>query len=111
MCNICAAGGEWELLLVVVLLLAWLELHVDPGMTAERIPVAVAEQVPEVLITAVPLPEAHGRHLRGVDEEADAVQAAFGGTTKAEIRSNITVGELERLLACLLYTSPSPRDS
>ena len=78
-------------------------------MIGEGVPVAVAEPVPEVLITAVPLPEAHGGHLPAVSAEAAAVQAAFGGPTKAEIRSDITVAELARLLAAMRVEESAKR--
>ena len=68
------------------------------------LPVAHAVVVPEVLITAESQPATRdGRtnraHLANVDAEASAIQAAFGGAAKAEVHRNISVSQLDRLLA------------
>ena len=116
------------LLLLLLLLLAWLEPLLPPllppwtragsqsdhpGIMATLgVPVAEPVPVPEVLITAVPLPKSFGRdrgHLPEVSKEAAAVQAAFGGPTKAEIRSDITVAELARLLAAMRVEESAKR--
>ena len=68
------------------------------------VPVAHAVVVPEVLITAESQPatrdgKTNRAHLANVDPEATAIQAAFGGEAKAEVHRNISVSELDRLLA------------
>ena len=59
---------------------------------------AQAIDVPEVLITAESQSVTSPHHLVGVDAEATAVQAAFGGAANAELQRNISVSELDGLL-------------
>ena len=72
---------------------------------AVGVPVAHAVQgVPKVLITAesqsaAPRADGFSVHLANVDAEATAIQAAFGGPANAEVQRNISVSELDRLLA------------
>jgi hypothetical protein len=70
---------------------------------AVSVPVAHAVGVPKVLITAESQPatrdgQRNRAHLANVDAEATAIQAAFGGLANAEVRRNISVSELGRLL-------------
>ena len=70
---------------------------------AVGVPVAHAVGVPEVLITAESQPatrdgQPNRAHLANVDPEATAIQAAFGGASNAEVRRNISLSELDRLL-------------
>ena len=90
-------------------LLAALEAHAPddvptlPALYTPRpvgVPAAHAVGVPEVLITAESQPEANAAvHLANVDTEATAIQAAFGGAANAEVHRNISISELDRLLA------------
>ena len=75
-----------------------------PAVAAVGVPIAHAVAVPEVLITAesqspAPRPDGVQVHLANVDAEASAIQAAFGGATNAEVQRNISISELDRLLA------------
>ena len=55
--------------------------------------------VPEVLITAESQNVGKPFHLPGVDAEATAIQAAFGGAENAEVQRNISASDLGELLA------------
>ena len=61
-------------------------------------PIYPGTAIPKVLITAESQPTASEFHLPNVDREADAIQAAFGGATEAEVHRNISVADLYRLL-------------
>ena len=52
----------------------------------------------DVLITAVPQLVTTRHHLRCVEPEARAVQAAYGGASRATLLLNISVAELDRAL-------------
>ena len=87
----------------------------EQGRSASRVEMAAAPAVgvpvahavlgvPEVLITAESQPQTRDgqrnrAHLANVDAEATAIQAAFGGPANAEVQRNISVSELDRLLA------------
>ena len=60
--------------------------------------------VPKVLITAESQPatrdgQTNRAHLANVDAEASAIQAAFGGAANAEVHRNISISQLDPLLA------------
>jgi len=50
---------------------------------------------PPVLIVANPLPPTHSDHLRAVQAEAEGIQVAYGGITKAELLINTSVQNLD----------------
>ena len=70
-----------------------------PAVPAVGVPIAHVVGVPKVLITAESEPAASSAHLANVDAEATAIQAAFGGAANAEVHRNISISELDRLLA------------
>ena len=70
----------------------------SPAEAAEHGEQASKCTVPEVLITAESMP-ASRYYLANVDAEATAIQAAFGGAANAEVARNISISELDRLLA------------
>ena len=59
---------------------------------------AVSNPAADVLITAVPLLVTNRHHLRCVEPEARAVQASYGGDSRATLLLNISVAELDASL-------------
>ena len=78
-------------------------------MPAVGVPVATAVGAPEILITAESQPAASPAHLANVDAEATAIQVVFGGATFAEVKRNISVSELNGLLAVAVRPGASQR--